>query len=722
VSATRREVLRWGVVSGAALVLSVPWNAADAVEALASPPPFAPNPWIRIGPDGAVSFVVPRAEMGQGVRTALAMLLAEELDVDLGRVSVHQASPGPDYRRMRTGGSASVQGAFLPLRKAGAAAREMLVVAAAEGWGVAPASCRTENGSVVHGASGRRAPYGGLVAAAAKQAVPKSPALKDPKEFRLLGRPRKKVDGPDIVTGRAVYGLDVKVPGLRVAALARPPVRGGRPLRVDDSRARAIPGVSHVVRVGDAVAVVAADSWSALKGRDALAITWDDGPNGTADSESHWKRLEEAGGRAGYPGRREGDAPSALAACEKRLSAVYRFPFQAHVPVEPMNAIAKVGDGRCEIWVGTQAANQAQELAAKKLGLPLDRVTVNMSLLGGGFGRRLAVDYVGEAVDVSIAVGGPVQVVWTQADDVRHGHFQPASVHRLAAGLDGSGRVAAWTHHVAGSFLTILDPPDLASPSLAADMAWGTSDSPYAIPNSAAVFVPVETPLPTGPWRAVFYPPCVFARESFIDEAAAAAGKDPLALRLELLAPRDIVKVFDYTIDRGRQARVLEVAAEKAGWGHPLPAPPGRRAGRGLACNVYDSDTYVAQVAEVSVGKDGSVSVHRIVTALDAGFVVNPLGAQGQVESGVVWALSAALHGEITLRNGRVVQSGYRDFPVVRLSDTPVLETHLVPSAGSAAGVCEPPVPCVAPAVANAIFAATGRRVRRLPIRPADLA
>ncbi len=625
-SATRRDLLRWGAVSGAALFLAVPWDAESAAEALASPPPpFAPNSWIRIGSDGAVSLVVPRAEMGQGVRTSLAMLLAEELDVDLERVTVLQASPGPDYRRMRTGGSASVQGAFAPFRKAGAAAREMLVAAAAAGWGVPLASCRTENEFVVHGASGRRARYGDLVAAAAKQAVPKAPALKEPKEFRLLGRPRRKVDGPGIVTGRAVYGLDVKVPGMRVAALARPPVLGGRPLRVDESRARAVAGVSHVVRVGDAVAVVATDSWSALKGRDALVIAWDDGPNGAVDSESHWKRLEEAGGRAGYPGRHEGDPPAALAASAKRLSAVYRFPFQAHAPVEPMNAIANVGEGSCEIWVGTQAANQAQELAAKKLGLPLEQVTVNMALLGGGFGRRLAVDYVGEAVDVSKAVGGPVQVIWNQADDVRHGHFQPA-------------------------------------------------------------FVPVETPLPTGPWRAVFYPPCVFARESFLDEAAATAGKDPLALRLELLALRDVVKVFDYAIDRGRQARVLEVAAEKSGWGSPLPVPPGRRAGRGLACNVYDSDTYVAQVAEVSVGKDGDVRVHRIVTALDAGFIVNPLGAEGQVESGVAWALSAALHGEITIRNGRVVQSGYRDFPVVRLADTPALETHFVPGAATSPG------------------------------------
>jgi isoquinoline 1-oxidoreductase beta subunit len=723
VRTTRREILRWSALSGAALILALPRDNGGSAEVLPAPPsPFAPNPWIRIGSDGAVALVVARAEMGQGVRTSLAMLLAEELEVDLSTVKVLQASPGPDYRRMRTGGSASVQGGFTPLRKAGAAAREMLIGAAAEGWGVAPFACRAQDGHVLHPASGRRKAYGELVGSAAKRDVPKEPRLKDPKEFRILGRSHAKVDGPDIVSGRAVYGLDVRVPGMLVAALARPPVPGGRPLHVDTAGVRSLPGVRQVVSVPSGIAVLADDTWTALKGRDALEIKWDDGPNGHVDSAAHWRRLEEASDRTGYRGRHEGDAAAALATSARTLSAIYRFPFQAHLPVEPMNAIAHVSDGGCEIWVGTQAANQAQELAARKLGLPLDKVKVHMALLGGGFGRRLAIDYVGEAVDVSKAVRRPVQVVWNHADDARHGHVQPASVHRLAAGLDASGRLVAWTHRVAGSFLTILEPVDLTSPTLAADNAWGSSDYPYAIPNAEVEFVPVETPLPTGPWRAVFYPPCIFARESFLDEAAHAGGRDPLAYRLELLAPRDVFKVFDYTIDRGRQARVLELAAEKAGWGRPLPGRPGRRTGRGLACNVYDSDTYIAQIAEVSVGGDGDVRVHRVVTALDAGFIVNPLGVEGQVEGGVIWGLSATLHGEITLRNGRVLQSGYSDFPVLGIEETPALETYLVPSTAKAAGVCEPPVPCVAPAVANAVFAATGRRVRRLPIRSADLA
>jgi isoquinoline 1-oxidoreductase beta subunit len=648
VRTTRREILRWSALSGAALILALPRDNGGSAEVLPAPPsPFAPNPWIRIGSDGAVALVVARAEMGQGVRTSLAMLLAEELEVDLSTVKVLQASPGPDYRRMRTGGSASVQGGFTPLRKAGAAAREMLIGAAAEGWGVAPFACRAQDGHVLHPASGRRKAYGELVGSAAKRDVPKEPRLKDPKEFRILGRSHAKVDGPDIVSGRAVYGLDVRVPGMLVAALARPPVPGGRPLHVDTAGGRSLPGVRQVVSVPSGIAVLADDTWTALKGRDALEIKWDDGPNGHVDSAAHWRRLEEASDRTGYRGRHEGDAAAALATSTRTLSAIYRFPFQAHLPVEPMNAIAHVSDGGCEIWVGTQAANQAQELAAKKLGLPLDKVKVHMALLGGGFGRRLAIDYVGEAVDVSKAIRRPVQVVWNHADDARHGHVQPASVHRLAAGLDASGRLVAWTHRVAGSFLTILEPVDLTSPTLAADNAWGSSDYPYAIPNAEVEFVPVETPLP----------------------------------------------------DR-----------------------PGRRTGRGLACNVYDSDTYIAQIAEVSVGGDGDVRVHRVVTALDAGFIVNPLGVEGQVEGGVIWGLSATLHGEITLRNGRVLQSGYSDFPVLGIEETPALETYLVPSTAKAAGVCEPPVPCVAPAVANAVFAATGRRVRRLPIRSADLA
>jgi len=719
-SATRRDVLRWGALSGAALVLSVPWGDADAVETPSAAPPFAPNPWIRIGRDGAVSFVVARAEMGQGVRTSYAMLLAEELEVDVSTVKVLHASPGPDYRRMRTGGSGSVYGGFTPLRKAGAAAREMLITAAAAGWGVERATCRAENGAVVHGASGRRKAYGDLVEAAAKLEAPKEPPLKASKDFRVIGKGMAKVDGADIVTGRAVYGLDVRFPGMRFAAVARCPVFRGKLLRFDDTRARAVPGVRKVVAISNGVAVVANDTWSAIKGRDALDVTWDEGPNREIDSAAHWKRLEEATSRPGAPGRHDGDAAAALTGAAKRLAAAYRFPIQAHAPLEPMNAIAHVTEGRCEVWVGTQAANQAQELAAKILGIGADRVKVNMAFLGGGFGRRLGIDYVGEAVEVSKAVGEPVQVVWTRADDLQHGHFQPASAHSLEAGLDAVGNLVAWTHRVAGSFLTILDPPDLTKLN-AADEAWGSSDYPYAIPNAHVEFTPVETPVATGPWRAVTYPSCVFARESFLDEVAHASGKDPLALRLSLLAARDVVKVFDYTIDRARQTRVLEVAAAKAGWGTPLPKRPGRRTGRGLACNVYDSDTYVAQVAEISVGKAGDVRVHRIVTAIDCGLVVNPLGVESQVESAVLWGLSAALHGEITIEKGRVAQSGYHDFPVALLPGTPTLETHLVPSEARPAGVGEPPVPCVAPAVANAVFAATGRRVRRLPIRANQL-
>jgi isoquinoline 1-oxidoreductase beta subunit len=715
---TRRHALRLGALSGAALLLDVGPSGRLAAAPAAT---FRPNAWLSIGSDGHVVITVGKSEMGQGVRTALPMLVADELGVDLAAVELVQAVPGPEFKRLRTGGSGSVYGSYVALRKAGAAAREMLVAAAAARWGVDGGACRVENASVVHPPTGRRIGYGALVEAASKLPVPDAPRLRDDADLRLVGHGARRYDAPRIVTGRAVYGLDTRVPGMLRAVVARPPVLGGRVARWDGARAKAVPGVRHVVQVPSGVAVLADDTWSALQGRDALDVAWDDGPNAAFDSRAFRRRLAEAAQAPGHLSRREGAGLAALAGAARKLEATYEYPFQAHAPLEVMNTIADVRGDRCEIWSPTQAPEQVRDEAAKIAGLPPDAVRVNVTLIGGGFGRRLGLDYALEAVEVSKAAGVPVQVVWSRDDDMRHGHFQPASAHKMAAGLDPSGALVAWAHRKAGSYLSIFGAPtaaDMQDPAHWQDESWGAYDIPYAIPAIETDYVLVDSPVPSGPWRAVYSPSCTLARESFLDEVAHAAGGDPLALRLALLKGPRPVQIGGLTIDRVRLARVLETAAARAGWGTPLPA--GR--GRGIAANVYDGDTHVAMVAEVTVsGTD--VRVDRIVAAVDCGPVVNPPGIERQVESGVVWALATVFFGEVTIERGRVQQATYLDYAVPRLKDAPAVETHLLPATvAQASGIGEAPVPPVAPAVLNAVFAATGKRLRRLPVRPPDLA
>jgi isoquinoline 1-oxidoreductase subunit beta len=716
-TATRRDFLRTTSLTGAVLLLQVGRDGSLVAESA----PFRPSAWLRIDADGAVTLTVGKSEMGQGVRTALPRLVAEELEVAFEKVVLVQAVPGPDFKRLRTGGSGSIYGSWLALRRAGAAAREMLTEAAAQTWRVERGACRAENGAVVHLPTGRRLAYGTLVEAAAHLPVPADPPLKDPKDFRLIGHPAKRVDGPAIVAGRAVYGLDTRVPGMRIAVLARPPVLGGRMLRFDATRARVVSGVRDVVAVSSGVAVVADDTWTAIHGRDALDVAWDDGPARNFDSMAFRRQLAGACHQGGHLSRREGAGLAALTHAAQTLEAVYEYPFQVHMPLEPMNTIADVRPDRCEIWSPTQAPEQVRDEAAKLVGLAPEAVRVNVTLIGGGFGRRLGVDYALEAVEVSKAVGAPVQVAWTREDDTRHGYFQPASAHRMVAGLDAKGALLAWGHRKAGSYLSILGPPkpaEMQDPAHWQDESWGAYDIPYAIPAIETDYVLVDSPVPSGPWRAVYSPSCTLARESFLDEVAHAAGRDPLQLRLDLLTGIEPVRIGELTIDRSRLRRVLETVAAKGAWGTPLPA--GR--GRGIAANVYDGDTHVAMVAEVTVDKDGHVQVDRIVCALDAGPIVNPLGTEGQVESGIAWGLATVLFGEITIASGRVQQTHYGDYAVPRLRDMPVVETHLLPaSVAQPSGAGEPPVPPVAPAVLNAIFAATGRRLRRLPVRPADL-
>jgi isoquinoline 1-oxidoreductase subunit beta len=719
-STSRRELLKAG---GAAIVLRVPILSAAAAAAEAPAPAFAPNGWVRVGRDGTVTLVVGRSEMGQGVRTSLAMILADELGAEWSAVAIEQASPGPGYEHLNTGGSGSVEDSWLPLRTAAAAAREMLVAAAATRWKAEPSACRAERGSVVHGPSGRRLSFGALARAAAALPVPKEPRRKEIGELTLVGTPVRRVDGPAIVSGRARYGLDARLPGMRYAAVARPPVAGGRAARWDADKARAVPGVRGVHEVSTGIAVVADDTWSAFSGRDALAVAWDSGPNASLTTAELWARIDRAfDGPMRRVTRAEGDVAAALAGAARRIQASYRDGFQAHASVEPQNCVASVSGGRCEIWAPTQNPQRVQKEAAKVLGFSEDRVAVHVTLIGGGFGRRLAADYATEAVEVARAAATPVQVVWSRDDDFAGDFVHPGGRADLEAGLDASGRLVAWRHRAATLHLSMFgafDPKDIDE-----DSPWGGVDTPYAVPNLSVENNDVESPVRTGAWRSVFYPANVFARESFVDEVAAATGKDPVALRRELLSSGDAVaEAKPWRLERRRLERVVALAAEKAGWGAPLagPAFAGRRAGRGIACNIYHGRTCLAHVAEVSVGAAGDVRVHRIVTAADCGVVVNPLGLAGQVESGVAWGLSAAICGEVTYERGAVAQRSYGDYAVLRYGQMPEVEVHTVPSDRPPSGFGEQPVPCVAPAVANAIFAATGRRVRRLPIRPADL-
>jgi isoquinoline 1-oxidoreductase beta subunit len=732
----RRAFLR----TGAATSLFLSFRLPDLRAGDEPSPALEPNAFLRVGPDGTVTVWVVRMEMGQGVRTLLPMMVAEELEADWTRIRLVQAEPGPRFKdvRLHTSGSSSSAETYGVLRSAGAAAREMLVAAAAEGWAVPAASCRAENGTVVHDATGRRLSYGQLAAAAARQPVPKDPRLKTPAAFKLLGQPIRRVDGPDIVTGRAGYGIDVRVPGMLFAAVERAPTLGGTLLCFDPAPALAVPGVRHVVPVTKGihpgVAVVADDTWTALRGRAALKVEWAPGPHAAFESDRFLEGLPAACARVRYKVRHEGDADRALEAAPRRLEATYVFPFQAHAPLETMNCTADVRTDGAEIWVPTQTAIRTLQQAARVSGLPEEKIRVHCTLMGGGFGRRLFADFVAEAVEVSKRVGRPVQVFWTREDDMRHGYFQPATAERFTAGADADGRLVALVHAMTASDLTIYDihegrniwtgPPrePRAEDAYESDQSpWGAYDNPYEIPHLRVDCADVTSPVPVGPWRAVEYPSTVFGRECFLDELAHFLGRDPVKLRLELL-PRDVRRVGPYAIDRGRLARALEVAAERSGWGRPLPADKGRRRGRGVAASVYHAGSYIAMVAEVSVDEGlADLRVERIVTAVDCGLALNPLGVEGQTESGIAWGLSATLLGKMDFRGGRAVQGNYDEFEVLRIDRMPRLETVLLESAAPPRGFGEHPVPLVAPAIANAVFAATGRRVRKLPLTPPAL-
>ena len=706
---SRRTFLKVSAAAGGGLLIGfyVPAvRAAPATAAIAGA--FAPNAFVRIGRDDTVTLIMPQVEMGQGTYTSMPMLIAEELEVDLGQIAL-EAAP-PDDRRYAnsligfqvTGGSSSVRAMWEPLRRAGAVARVMLISAAAQGWNVDPTSCRAEKGEVIHGPTGRKLRYGALADTAATLPVPDNVALKDAKAFKLIGTPAKRVDTPDKVNGKALFGIDVKIPGMKIATVAACPVFGGKLARVDDSTAIEIKGVRQVVRLDDAVAVVADHMWAAIQGLAALDIEWDEGPNAKVSSADIVRQMETALQKPGVVGRKDGDVAKAMAGAAMKVEAVYQVPFLAHATMEPMNCTVHVRQDGCDVWVGSQVVSRAQATAAEVTGLPLEQVQVFNHFLGGGFGRRLEVDFVTQAVRIAKQVDGPVKVVWTREEDIQHDIYRPYYYDRMTAGLDAQGLPIAWRHRVTGSSIEARWLPAAMKDGLDTDAVEGAAvELQYAIPNILVDYVRQEPPgILTGWWRGVGPTHNIFMVESFIDELAAAAKRDPLEYRRALLAKSP------------RARAVLDLAAEKAGWGQPLP--PG--VGRGVSLQ-FAFGTYLSQVAEVAVSKDGEVLIQRVVCAVDCGIIVNPDTVKAQIEGGIILGLTAAQFGEITLKNGRVEQSNFNDYRALRINEAPTIEVHLVISAEAPGGIGEPGTVGIAPAVANAIFAATGKRIRKLPVK-----
>jgi CO/xanthine dehydrogenase Mo-binding subunit len=682
--------------------------AGSAETAGSAPAAFAPNAFVRIGTDGRITLIMNQVEMGQGMFTSMPMLIAEELEVGLDQVALEHAPPddklygNPLVGFQMTGASSSVRMMFQPLRRAGATARTMLVAAAAQSWGVDPGSCRAEKGVVTHVPTGRTLAYGALADKAAKLPVPQQVTLKDPKDFRLIGTPAKRLDTPDKVNGKAQYGIDVRLPGMKIATVAASPVVGGKVAGLDESKALAIKGVHQVVRLDDAVAVVADHMWAAKQGLAALAVRWDDGANASVSTADVVRGLDEASQKPGVVARKEGDAAAALAGGARRVDAVYQVPFLAHAAMEPANCTVHVRPDGCEVWTGSQVLSRVQATAARVTGFPLDKVVVHNHLLGGAFGRRLTtVDIETQAVRIAKQVGGPVKVVWTREEDIQHDDYRPYYYDRVSAGLDSRGKPVAWTHRLVGPSILARWAPPAFKDGLDGDALDGAVQLLYDIPAIQVEYVRHEEPvLNTGFWRGVGVTHNTFVIESFIDELAAAAKQDPVAFRRGLLGKAP------------RAQAVIDLAAKEAGWGKPLPA----RWGRGISLLYSGWDSYLAQVAEVEVSKTGEVRVHRIVCAVDCGTIVNPDIVKAQVEGGVVFGISGALWGEITLKNGRVEQSNFNNYRALRMNEAPPIEVHLVRNGEAPGGLGEPGTAATAPALANAFFAATGKRIRKLPL------
>lgn len=708
VAPTRRQLLGGIAAGGFVLAVGLAGGQLAVAGDEAHGAAFAPDAFIRIGADGRATLIMPQVEMGQGIYTTLAMLIAEELDVDLATVTLAEAPPSdalygnPIFKIQMTGGSTSVRAYFLPMRKAGAAARAMLVQAAAGRWNVDPASCTTAAGQVRHAASGRTIGYGELAGAAARLKPPAKPVLKDPKTFRLVGKQHHRLDTAHKVDGSLQYGIDAMPQGVKFATLAASPVLGGKVAHVDDTQAGALPGVRQIIVLDDLVAVVGDHMWAAKQGLDALAITWNDGANAAVSTETLWQGLQAAAGQQGVTAKPGGAIDAGAADV---VSAHYEIPLLAHAPMEPLNCTVYVRPGACELWVGTQVNTRAQAIAAKVLGLPPEAVTVNNHLIGGGFGRRLEVDMIQKAVRVAQKVEGPVKIVWTREEDIQKAMYRSLYGSWMLARID-KGLPVAWSHKVVGpSVVARFIPPAFVN-GVDSDAIDGAAETPYLLPDMSVSFVRHEpVGVQTCFWRGVGPNNNVFATECFVDLLANKAGKDPLDYRRSLTDPK------------GRARRVLDLAAEKAGWGSALPA----RSGRGI-CLQFAFGSYLATIAEVTVDDDGTVRVQRLVTAVDCGVTVNPDGVIAQIQGGHVFGLSAVLHQQITVEKGRVQQSNFHDYRVLRIDEMPQIEVHLVPSTEAPGGIGEPGTVSVQPAVANAVYAATGVQLTRMPIDPALIA
>ncbi|MEE9279123.1 MAG: xanthine dehydrogenase family protein molybdopterin-binding subunit [Myxococcota bacterium] len=716
---TRRGFLVAGSLAGGGLAVGASLRRAEASPAhsASADSTFAPDVWIRIASDGRISFRIDRAEIGQGVTTALSQLLAEELEVDPETVEVGFASD----RMQMVGGSSSIRRSWEPLRRAGAAAREMLVRAAAERWQVPQAECVAADARVIHAASGRSASYGELAEEAATYEIPAEPRLKEPGEWKTIGRPLGRVDARIKVDGSAEFGVDVKLPGLRTAVVLRSPVFGGTLAGYSGD----VPADVSVIEIASGLAVVAKGYWRARQTADKLVVDWDEGENARLSSASLTDRFRELAAEEGKKLTDEGDAVGELERSASTLEAVYELPFQAHATMEPQNCTAWLHDGICEIWVPTQNLSVARRAAARISGIDEDRVIAHQMLAGGGFGRRAEFDFVAEAVELAGKLDGPVRVLFSREDDIQHDYYRPLTVHRLRAGFDADGQPTAWCHHVVGPSL-IADVASratdvylpgwvpgpvrgaLRSVALRLIGGWiadpttaeGASELPYDIANVLVEATSHGRAVPIGFWRSVGHSHNGFVVEGFVDELAVAAGEDPFEFRRRLLQQRP------------RNRGVLELAARRAGWGDPLA--PGRA--RGIAQH-ESFGSYVAQVAEVSVSDSGEIIVHRMVCSVDCGRAINPDIVTAQMESGIAFGLTAALKSEITVENGRVLQSNFHDFPLLRMSEMPQVEVHILESGEELGGIGEVGTPPAAAAVANAVFAATGQRLRKLPLR-----
>ncbi len=711
---SRRALIKSSLAGGFVLAFHLPLRAAPVNEPEQQPDnttgQFAPNAFIRVDHSGKTTLVMPQVEMGQGVYTAVAMILCDELDGDYAQIMLEHAPPddklygNPIFGIQVTGNSNSIRAFWKPLRTAGAAARAMLIQAAATQWQVDPASCTASNGKVLHAASGRALAYGDLVDAAAMLPVPKNPPLKEPKDFTLIGKPLKRFDTPNKTDGKVVYGIDAMLPGMKFATLAQCPVFGGKVAHVNDSAAKAVTGVRQVVVLDDLVAVVGDHMWAAKKGLDALVITWKEGPNAQINSNDIWENLRAASQKTGVVAKSIGDVDKGLTQGD-RVDGDYELPFLAHATMEPLNCTVSLTPGACEIWTGTQVMTRVQSAAAQAADLPVDKVTVHNHYLGGGFGRQLEADMVATAVRIARNVDGPLKVVWTREEDIRHDIYRPVYRDVISASLSG-GKIVAWKYRVSGSSIMARWAPAIFTNGIDIDAVDSAVDMPYEIPNRAVEYVRAEPPaVPTGFWRGVGPNNNVFAIECFMDELARKAGRDPIDFRRGMLGNNPRLKA------------ALDLVAEKSDWGKPLPP----RAGRGV-CVQPSFGSFIATVVEAEVDNNGEVYLRRVTSAVDTGIAVNPDTIVAQLQGGLVFGLTAALYGEITIDKGRVQQSNFNDYRMLRIDQVPNIEVHVIKSSEDPGGIGETGCTAGPPALRNAIYAATGVALRRLPIERAAIA